>query len=92
LIPLLMQAALGRRGPLGVFGTDNPTPDRTAMRECVYVVDLADAHGKTVAYLGGGGETTVLNLGAGVGVALDTPRRVRRLRLAADLEIAVNSE
>ena len=83
VVPLLMQAALGRRGPLEVFGTDYPTPDGTAIRDYVHVVDLADAHVKALAYLEGGRETTVLNLGTDVGVALDTPRRVRRLRPAA---------
>ena len=63
LIPLLMKAALGRRGPLEVFGTDYPTPDGTAIRDDVHVVDLAEAHMKALEYLEGGGETTVLNLG-----------------------------
>ena len=67
LIPLLMKAALGRRGPLQVYGTDYPTPDGTAIRDYVHVVDLADAHLKALEYLEGGGATTVLNLGTGVG-------------------------
>ena len=65
LVPLVMKAALGRRGPLQVFGTDYPTPDGTAIRD--YVVDLAVAHVKALEYLEGGGDTTVLNLGTGVG-------------------------
>ena len=67
LVPLLMKAALGRRGPLEVFGTDYPTPDGTAIRDYVHVLDLADAHVRALEYLEGGGETTVLNLGTGVG-------------------------
>ena len=67
LIPLLMKAALERRGPLQVYGTDYPTPDGTAIRDYVHVVDLADAHLKALEYLEGGGATTVLNLGTGVG-------------------------
>ena len=67
LIPLLMKAALGRRGPLEVFGTDYPTPDGTAIRDYVHVLDLAEAHVRALEYLEGGGETTVLNLGTGVG-------------------------
>jgi UDP-arabinose 4-epimerase len=62
-----MKAALGRRGPLPVYGTDYPTPDGTAIRDYVHVVDLADAHVKALEYLEGGGDTTVLNLGTGVG-------------------------
>ena len=67
LIPLLMKAVLGRRGPLEVFGKDYPTPDGTAIRDYVHVMDLAEAHVKALEYLEGGGETTVLNLGTGVG-------------------------
>ena len=44
LIPLVIAAALGRRGPVKVFGTDYPTPDGTAIRDYVHVDDLADAH------------------------------------------------
>lgn len=67
LIPLLMKAVLERRGPLQVYGTDYPTPDGTAIRDYVHVVDLADADLKALEYLEGGGATTVLNLGTGVG-------------------------
>jgi UDP-glucose-4-epimerase GalE len=67
LVPLLMKAALGRRGPLEVFGTDYSTPDGTAIRDYVHVIDLAEAHVSALEYLEGGGETTVLNLGTGVG-------------------------
>ncbi len=67
LIPLLMKAALGRSDPLQVFGTDYDTPDGTAIRDYVHVVDLADAHVRALEYLEVGGATTVLNLGTGVG-------------------------
>ena len=67
LIPALMKAALGRREPLQVFGTDYPTPDGTAIRDYVHVVDLAEAHLKALEYLERGGETTVVNLGTGLG-------------------------
>ena len=44
LIPLVIGAALGTRPPVKVFGTDYPTPDGTAIRDYVHVMDLADAH------------------------------------------------
>ncbi len=44
LIPLVIDAALGRRRALDVFGTDYATPDGTAVRDYVHVTDLADAH------------------------------------------------
>jgi UDP-glucose 4-epimerase len=62
-----MKAALGRRGPLQVFGTDYPTPDGTAIRDYVHVVDLARAHVRALEYLERGGQSAVLNLGTGVG-------------------------
>jgi UDP-glucose-4-epimerase GalE len=67
LVPLIMKAVLGRRGALEVFGTDYPTPDGTAIRDYVHVVDLADAHIKALEYLERGGETTAINLGTGIG-------------------------
>ncbi len=67
LVPLVMKAVLGASGPLQVFGTDYPTPDGTAIRDYVHVLDLADAHIKALEYLESGGGSTVLNLGTGVG-------------------------
>jgi UDP-glucose-4-epimerase GalE len=67
LVPLLMKSVLGRRDTLQVYGTDYPTPDGTAIRDYVHVIDLADAHLKALEYLEAGGETTALNLGTGIG-------------------------
>jgi UDP-glucose 4-epimerase len=44
LIPLAIDAVLGRRPPLSVFGTDYPTPDGTCIRDYIHVADLAEAH------------------------------------------------
>lgn len=44
LIPVVIQAALGRRASVAIFGTDYPTPDGTCIRDYVHVEDLADAH------------------------------------------------
>jgi UDP-arabinose 4-epimerase len=67
LIPLVIQAALGRRPHVEVFGTDYPTPDGTAIRDYIHIVDLADAHVRALEYLGRGGESVALNLGTGTG-------------------------
>jgi UDP-glucose-4-epimerase GalE len=67
LIPVAIRAGL-RRGPgLRIHGTDYPTPDGTAIRDYVHVIDLADAHIRALDYLAGGGTSTTLNLGTGVG-------------------------
>lgn len=67
LIPLVIQAALGVRPCVEVYGTDYPTPDGTAVRDYIHVVDLADAHLRGLSYLANGGESTALNLGTGDG-------------------------
>jgi UDP-arabinose 4-epimerase len=67
LIPLVIDAALGRRPPVGVFGTDYPTPDGTAIRDYIHVVDLAEAHLRALDYLVGGGASAAFNLGTGRG-------------------------
>ena len=67
LVPLVMKAALGHQATLQIFGSDYPTPDGTAIRDYVHVVDLAEAHIKALELLESGGTTTALNLGTGTG-------------------------
>jgi UDP-glucose-4-epimerase GalE len=67
LIPLVLDAALGRRADVQVFGTDYETRDGTAIRDYIHVADLADAHVKAIQYLERGGATTAINLGTGAG-------------------------
>lgn len=68
LIPLTIDAALGRRPPLIVFGNDYPTPDGTAVRDYVHVADLASAHLLALDRLDGGSMT--LNVGTGTGYSV----------------------
>ena len=65
LIPLVIDAALGRRGPVTVFGTDYPTPDGTCIRDYVHVSDLCEAHLCALDRLDRGSVT--YNLGNGQG-------------------------
>lgn len=67
LIPLAAQAALGRGGPLTVFGDDYDTPDGTPIRDYIHVTDLAEAHVEALGRLIAGGENLVLNVGTGAG-------------------------
>lgn len=82
LIPLAIDAALGRRPPLVVFGTDYPTADGTCVRDYVHVTDLAAAHllavrqleGRSVTYnLGNGAGHSVQEVLASVGRVLGRP-------------------
>lgn len=67
LIPLVIDAALSKRPPVKIFGTDYPTPDGTAIRDYIHVMDLADAHVRALRYLLEGGPSTAFNLGTGKG-------------------------
>jgi UDP-glucose 4-epimerase len=65
LIPLVIDAALGRRPALDVYGDDYPTADGTCIRDYVHVSDLAAAHLLAVEALAQG--SVVWNLGNGAG-------------------------
>ncbi len=67
LVPIVMKATLGRRGPLEVFGNDYPTRDGTGERDYIHVVDLADGHVKALDYLDSGKSSIACNLGTGTG-------------------------
>jgi UDP-arabinose 4-epimerase len=67
LIPLVIDAALGRRERIDIFGTDYPTPDGTAVRDYIHVNDLADAHISALRKLMDGTPSLALNLGTGKG-------------------------
>jgi UDP-glucose 4-epimerase len=67
LIPLVIDAARGAKGPVPVYGTDYPTEDGTAVRDYIHVVDIAEAHLRAMRYLGEGGASVTLNLGTGTG-------------------------
>ncbi|MNN36154.1 UDP-glucose 4-epimerase [compost metagenome] len=70
LIPLIIQAALGQRPSIQVFGDDYNTADGTCVRDYIHVSDLADAHLRAVNHLLGGGESDVFNLGNGQGFSV----------------------
>jgi UDP-glucose 4-epimerase len=80
LIPLILQAASGRRDAIQIFGNDYDTPDGTCVRDYVHVMDLADAHWQALDYLDRGGETCAMNLGSNTGFSvaevIDAARQV----------------
>jgi UDP-arabinose 4-epimerase len=69
LIPLVLQAALGVRPHISIFGTDYPTPDGTCIRDYVHVSDLADAH-VTALEACPLGSFSAYNLGTGQGASI----------------------
>lgn len=66
LIPVVLRAAASG-GAVSVFGTDYETPDGTAIRDYVHVVDLAEAHCAALDYLAADGPPLTVNLGTGTG-------------------------
>lgn len=67
LIPIILQAALGKRDCITIFGKDYNTPDGTCVRDYIHVSDLAQAHILALARLRGTGESAIYNLGNGRG-------------------------
>jgi UDP-arabinose 4-epimerase len=70
LIPMVLRATLGLSDPLKVFGTDYPTPDGTAVRDYIHVLDLAEAHVKALQHLLAGKASLTLNLGTSRGYSV----------------------
>ena len=80
LVPLAIDAMLGRRAELSVFGTDYDTPDGTCIRDYIHVTDLADAHLAALGPLDHGSVT--YNLGTSTGHSvLEVIRGVERVSL-----------
>jgi UDP-arabinose 4-epimerase len=67
LVPLVLQAALGQRSHVDIYGIDYPTADGTAIRDYIHVQDLAEAHLRALEYLCAGRGSTAVNLGTGRG-------------------------
>lgn len=67
LLPLVIDAALGKREKVMIYGNDYDTPDGTCVRDYIHVNDLAAAHLQALNYLNNGNESTIINLGTGKG-------------------------
>jgi UDP-glucose 4-epimerase len=67
LMPYIMQVAVGRRDHLTVHGGDYPTPDGTAIRDYLHVVDLAEGHLAALDHLDQLEGAVAVNLGTGTG-------------------------
>ncbi|WP_333877414.1 UDP-glucose 4-epimerase GalE [Methylobacter sp.] len=71
LIPLVLQAASGRRPHITVFGRDYDTPDGTCIRDYIHILDLAEAHWLALQYLQSGNDSNAFNLGNGNGYSVE---------------------
>ncbi len=70
LIPLVLQAAAGKRATVSIFGTDYNTPDGTCIRDYIHVTDLAQAHVLGLQYLLDNRVSQIFNLGNGSGFSV----------------------
>ncbi|MDD4938218.1 MAG: UDP-glucose 4-epimerase GalE [Candidatus Shapirobacteria bacterium] len=70
LIPLILDAAIGKREDIKIFGTDYPTPDGTCVRDYIHVIDLAQAHVLALKYLMDKNQSDRFNLGNGNGFSV----------------------
>ena len=87
LIPLVLEVAQGKRRAIKIFGSDYPTPDGTAVRDYIHVLDLARAHVLALTALEGG-KRLIYNLGNGSGYSVrqvvEAARRVTGHAIPAD--------
>ncbi len=70
IIPLVLDAAIGHRESVKIFGTDYPTPDGTCIRDYIHVNDLADAHIRGLEFLHSQRKSEAFNLGNGLGFSV----------------------
>ena len=89
LIPLVLDAATGRRSQVTVFGSDYNTPDGTCIRDYIHVSDLAEAHVRAIELLGTGAASRVFNVGTGRGYSvkevIDTVSRISGKTVSVEL-------
>ncbi len=70
LIKIAVEATLGLRPKLDIYGADYPTPDGTCIRDYIHVGDLVRAHSDALRYLRAGGASLTLNCGYGHGFSV----------------------
>jgi UDP-glucose 4-epimerase len=89
LIPLVLQAPLGRREKISVFGKDYDTPDGTCIRDYIHVDDLADAHARAIERLQAG-QGHIYNIGTGTGHSvlevIETAEKVVGRKIACEVQ------
>jgi UDP-glucose 4-epimerase len=88
IIPVVLQAALGIRDKVCVFGDDYDTPDGTCIRDYIHVEDLVDAHIAVMQKLNAG-DARVYNLGIGRGYSVKEVIDAARVVTGRDIKVEV---
>lgn len=89
LVPIILQAALGQREEITVFGDDYDTPDGTCIRDYVHIEDLVNAHLLALDYLRNGGENDVFNLGSSQGFSVNEMISAARSVTGKDIPVKI---
>ena len=90
LIPLILDAAIGKRDCIYIYGDDYDTPDGTCIRDYIHVNDLADAHIKAYEYLCDKNESNIFNLGNGQGYSVREVIDMCKKVTGIDFEVVVD--
>jgi UDP-glucose 4-epimerase len=89
LIKVAVEAALGLRSKLDIYGSDYATPDGTCIRDYIHVTDLVRAHSDALRYLRAGGASVTLNCGYGHGFSVrEVIEMVKRVS-AVDFKVEI---
>lgn len=89
LVPIILEAALGKRPHITIFGEDYDTPDGSCIRDYVHVEDLISAHLLALDYLNENGKSDVFNLGSNQGFSVK--EMIEAARKVTGKEIPVQS-
>lgn len=91
LVPLVLQAASGRRDNIAIFGTDYDTPDSTCVRDYIHINDLCSAHLLGLEHLVAGGESRAYNMGNGQGYSIKEVIDVAKKVTGTDFEVKLTA-
>jgi UDP-glucose 4-epimerase len=89
LIPLILQAASGRREDIKVFGDDYPTDDGTCVRDYIHINDLCDAHSLALDHMIANDQSARFNLGNGKGFSVKQVIDVAKQVSGTDFRVSI---
>jgi len=89
LIPLILQAASGRREDIKVFGDDYPTDDGTCVRDYIHINDLCDAHSLALDDMIAKDQSARFNLGNGTGFSVKQVIDVAKQVSGTDFRVSI---
>ena len=89
LIPLILQAASGRREDIKVFGDDYPTDDGTCVRDYIHINDLCEAHSLALQDMINKDHSARYNLGNGKGFSVKQVIDVAKAVSGKDFKVTI---